>query len=98
MLARMADQRSKSRGDAAPGDSKAHGPQTSYQVVARRFRPKVFDELVGQEAIQATLKAELGGGRVPHAFVFAGVRGVGKTTTARILARCLNCEQGPTPE
>lgn len=69
-----------------------------YQVVARRFRPKAFTEVVGQEAIQSTLRAELTGGRVPHAFLFAGSRGVGKTTTARILARCLNCENGPTPE
>lgn len=69
-----------------------------YQVVARRFRPKAFAEMVGQEAIQSTLRAELAGGRVPHAFLFAGSRGVGKTTTARILARCLNCEKGPTVE
>ncbi len=85
----MADQRATS-----PGGERA----TPYQVVARRFRPKAFDEVVGQDAIQATLKAELDSGRVPHAFLFAGSRGVGKTTTARILARCLNCEKGPTPE
>ena len=70
---------------------------TSYQVVARRFRPDGFDEVVGQDAIQASLKAALGSKRIPHAFLFAGSRGVGKTTTARILARCLNCEKGPTP-
>ena len=60
-----------------------------YQVVARRFRPKAFGEMVGQDAIQSTLRSELATGRVPHAFLFAGSRGVGKTTTARILARCL---------
>ena len=69
-----------------------------YQVVARRFRPKAFCEIVGQDAIHSTLRSELAGGRVPHAFLFAGSRGVGKTTTARILARCLNCEKGPTVE
>jgi DNA polymerase-3 subunit gamma/tau len=69
-----------------------------YQVVARRFRPKAFGEMVGQDAIQSTLRSELATGRVPHAFLFAGSRGVGKTTTARILARCLNCEKGPTVE
>ena len=69
-----------------------------YQVVARRFRPKAFGEVVGQDAIQSTLRSELATGRVPHAFLFAGSRGVGKTTTARILARCLNCEKGPTVE
>jgi len=74
------------------------GRATPYQVVARRFRPKAFGEVVGQEAIQATLRAELAEHRVPHAFLFAGSRGVGKTTTARILARCLNCEHGPTAE
>ena len=67
-----------------------------YQVVARRFRPKAFAEVVGQEAIQASLKSAIDEGRIPHAFLFAGSRGVGKTTTARILARCLNCEKGPT--
>lgn len=83
--------------DPAQSGSGAH-PNEPYQVVARRFRPKAFDEMVGQDAIQATLRAELTGGRVPHAFLFSGSRGVGKTTTARILARCLNCEKGPTPE
>ena len=69
-----------------------------YQVVARRFRPKAFAEVVGQEAIQASLRSAIEEGRIPHAFLFAGSRGVGKTTTARILARCLNCEQGPTAQ
>lgn len=68
-----------------------------YQVVARRFRPKTFDEVVGQEAILQSLQSSLQQQRIPHAFLFSGSRGVGKTTMARILARCLNCEQGPTP-
>ena len=73
------------------------GSSGDYQVVARRFRPQTFDELVGQEEVLQSLRRALEQGRVPHAFLFTGSRGVGKTTSARILARCLNCEQGPTP-
>ncbi len=65
-----------------------------YQVVARRFRPRTFDELVGQDAVVQSLRSALEAGRVPHAFLFSGSRGVGKTTSARILARAVNCEQG----
>lgn len=68
----------------------------TYQVVARRFRPKTFAELVGQAPILQTLDQALSSGRIPHAFLFSGSRGVGKTTLARILARCLNCEKGVT--
>ncbi|MEY4672930.1 MAG: polymerase subunit tau [Planctomycetota bacterium] len=78
--------------------AETQGKSTPYQVVARRFRPKAFEEVVGQDAILQSLKRALSSKRVPHAFVFSGSRGVGKTTTARILARCLNCKQGPTPE
>jgi DNA polymerase-3 subunit gamma/tau len=70
----------------------------SYQVLARKWRPQRFDEVVGQQAVTRTLQNALASGRLPHAFVFAGPRGVGKTTTARILARALNCVQGPTRE
>ncbi|MFQ5883032.1 MAG: DNA polymerase III subunit gamma/tau [Candidatus Methylomirabilales bacterium] len=70
----------------------------SYQVLARRWRPQTFDEVVGQEPVTRTLKNALRQGRVAHAFLFAGPRGVGKTTTARILAKALNCDEGPTPE
>ncbi|MFK7741137.1 MAG: DNA polymerase III subunit gamma/tau [Planctomycetota bacterium] len=69
-----------------------------YQVVARRFRPQTFTELVGQDDVLQSLRVALTQQRVPHAFVFSGSRGVGKTTSARILARCLNCEKGPTPD
>ena len=70
----------------------------TYQVLARRLRPQRFDEVVGQEHVTRTLQAAIGAGRIAHAFLFTGPRGVGKTTTARILAKCLNCERGPTPE
>ena len=72
--------------------------QQPYQVVARRFRPHTFAEMVGQEAIVRSLHSALGAARIPHAFLFSGSRGVGKTTLARILARALNCESGPTVE
>ncbi len=71
---------------------------TSHLVLARKWRPERFDELVGQEHVTRTLVQALKTGRIAHAFLFAGIRGVGKTTAARILARCLNCERGPTPE
>jgi DNA polymerase-3 subunit gamma/tau len=69
-----------------------------YQVTATRRRPKTFDELAGQEFVSSTLKASLKNGRIAHAYLFSGPRGCGKTTTARILAKALNCDHGPTPE
>jgi DNA polymerase-3 subunit gamma/tau len=70
----------------------------TYQVLARRLRPQRFDDVVGQDHVTRTLRAAIAAGRIAHAFLFAGPRGVGKTTTARLLAKALNCEQGPTPE
>ncbi|MFA5863477.1 MAG: DNA polymerase III subunit gamma/tau [Phycisphaerae bacterium] len=70
----------------------------AYTVLARRYRSRNFDELVGQEAIATTLKNAITAGRVAHAYLFTGTRGVGKTSTARILAKALNCEKGPTPD
>src|SRR5712692_3123898 len=71
---------------------------SSHLVLARKWRPERFGELVGQEHVTRTLTQALKSGRIAHAFLFTGIRGVGKTTAARILARCLDCEQGPTPE
>lgn len=70
----------------------------SYQVTARKWRPQTFAELVGQEHVARTLQNALRQGRIAHAYLFTGTRGVGKTTTARILAKALNCELGPVPE
>jgi DNA polymerase III subunit gamma/tau len=72
----------------------------TYQVLARKWRPRTFDEVVGQPTLTRTLKNALGSGRIGHAFLLSGARGVGKTTTARILAKALNCARGtaPTPD
>jgi DNA polymerase-3 subunit gamma/tau len=66
----------------------------SYQVLARKWRPRFFDEMVGQEHVLRALINALNEGRLHHAYLFSGTRGVGKTTIARILAKCLNCEEG----
>lgn len=68
----------------------------SYLVLARKWRPQTFEDLVGQEHVSRTLGNAIAQGRVAHAFLFTGVRGVGKTTSARILAKALNCVNGPT--
>ena len=70
----------------------------SYTALARKWRPKNFAELIGQEHVRRALMNALESGRVHHAFLFTGTRGVGKTTIARILAKCLNCEKGVTSE
>ena len=66
----------------------------AYTALARKWRPRSFAEMTGQEHVLASLSNALASGRVHHAFLFAGTRGVGKTTVARILAKCLNCERG----
>lgn len=71
------------------------GKLTEYRVLARKYRPQNFFELKGQEALVRTLTNAIQSGRIAHAFMLTGVRGVGKTTTARIIARALNCEKGP---
>jgi DNA polymerase III subunit gamma/tau len=69
----------------------------SYLVLARKWRPTTFDEVIGQEGVVRTLKNAIQSNRVAHAYLFCGARGVGKTTVARILAKALNCAHGPTP-
>jgi DNA polymerase-3 subunit gamma/tau len=71
---------------------------SSHLVLARKWRPERFSDLVGQEHVTRTLEQALKSGRIAHAFLFTGIRGVGKTSAARILARCLDCAQGPTAE
>ncbi len=66
-----------------------------YQVIARKYRPQSFSELIGQEHVQKTLTNAIESNRIAHGYIFAGQRGTGKTTVARILARCLNCIHGP---
>ncbi|RLB52929.1 MAG: DNA polymerase III subunit gamma/tau [Deltaproteobacteria bacterium] len=68
----------------------------TYTVLARKYRPQTFEDLVGQEHVARTLANAIDANRVAHAFLFTGVRGVGKTTTARLLAKALNCDKGPT--
>jgi len=72
----------------------------TYQVIARKWRPQTFADVTGQEAITQTLRNAIAHGRLHHAYLFSGARGVGKTTTARLLAKALNCHKakGPTPE
>lgn len=77
-------------------DTPANAKPAEYRVLARKYRPQNFAELKGQDALVRTLSNAIESGRIAHAFMLTGVRGVGKTTTARIVARALNCETGPT--
>lgn len=81
---------------AAPVRTAESPTAEGYTVLARRYRPQQFADLVGQEAVAQALTNALESGRVAHAYLFTGARGVGKTSTARILAKALNCVQGPT--
>ena len=85
----MAKKKSDSAGMAAGG---ADVPAKPYVVLARKYRPQTFDDLIGQETMVQTLRNAFASGRIAHGFMLTGVRGVGKTTTARILARALNYE------
>src|SRR5579884_3540531 len=79
---------------------KSPAPKTEtpegYTVLARRYRPQTFTDIIGQEPVARALANALKSNRVAHAYLFTGARGVGKTSTARILAKALNCEKGPT--
>ncbi len=77
-------------------DEAGHPRRREYVVVARRYRPQTFDELVGQEHVAKALSNAISTHRVGHAYLFTGARGVGKTSAARILAKALNCQSGPT--
>jgi DNA polymerase III subunit gamma/tau len=90
-------------GEALPEQAQAAAPAMPYRVLARKYRPSHFDDLIGQETMVRTLRNAFAAGRVAHAFMLTGVRGVGKTTTARIIARALNCtgpngNGGPTAD
>src|SRR2546430_7469210 len=67
-----------------------------YQVIARKYRPQSFAEVVNQEHVKTTLENAIAQNRIAHGYIFSGQRGTGKTSVARILARCLNCVHGPT--
>ena len=89
--------------DRSPGHKGGSGDGAAYQVLARKYRPTTFDALIGQDALVRTLKNAITSGRLAHGYMLTGVRGVGKTTTARLIARALNCvgkdgKGGPTPE
>jgi DNA polymerase-3 subunit gamma/tau len=77
--------------ETSPASTEAAAPTVAYRVLARKYRPRSFDELIGQDALVRTLTNAINSGRIAQAFMLTGVRGVGKTTTARIIARALNC-------
>ena len=93
----------ESPGSQSPDSGSGGSKSEAYRVLARKYRPARFADLIGQEAAVRTLTNAIESGRMAQAFVLTGVRGVGKTTTARIIARALNCigpdgTGGPTPE
>lgn len=97
MAKRKAAQAASEPTAGTPAMEPAAGATAGYTVLARRYRPQQFEDLVGQEAPARALVNALNANRVAHAYLFTGARGVGKTSTARILAKALNCVKGPTP-
>jgi DNA polymerase III subunit gamma/tau len=96
----MPDQRSLLPSGEKDGSRPAGASDSAreeYIVVARRYRPQLFEEVIGQEHVTRALESAISTGRIGHAFLFTGARGTGKTSTARILAKALNCVNGPTP-
>jgi DNA polymerase III subunit gamma/tau len=93
----MAKQKAKTATAEAPAPAGPASSSAEYTVVARRYRPRQFTDLVGQEPVARALMNAIQSDRVAHAYLFTGVRGTGKTSTARILAKALVCEKGPTP-
>jgi len=83
--------------DRGPNDAAPATRDGNYTVVARRYRPQTFDELIGQQHVARALTGAIATNRVGHAYLFTGARGVGKTSAARILAKALECVHGPTP-
>jgi DNA polymerase-3 subunit gamma/tau len=93
----MARQDGASIPDTSGTDAATPAGSGEYVVVARRYRPQAFDELIGQEQVARALTNAIATNRVGHAYLFTGARGVGKTSAARILAKALDCQHGPTP-
>ena len=75
-----------------------YSPPMSYQALARKYRPQRFSDIIGQETVVRTLQNAIEQQRIHHAYLFSGVRGIGKTTVARILAKAVNCASGPATE
>src|SRR5438067_13369800 len=86
----------KTTAEEKPAAAEEHAAAEGYTALARRYRPQQFADLVGQEPVARALINALESNRVAHAYLFTGARGVGKTSTARILAKALNCDKGPT--
>ena len=94
----MAGDVASSGSSGGPRDENRPGIPDAPLALYRRYRPATFSEVKGQDHVTEPLRQALRSGRVHHAYLFSGPRGCGKTSSARILARSLNCEQGPTPE
>ena len=88
------DLNGSSRKDSFSGSSLLNNMKSNSKVLALKYRPQTFDDIIGQGVITETIKNSLKADKVPNAYLFTGIRGVGKTTIARIVAKSLNCEDG----